>query len=116
MTWLYIFLALAVLDFIWGKYIAAVSGASAVVAAAWAVPIYALGSWVTIEYVHDPVLLIPACSGAFVGTWLSVKVKNRTNCGVAQPGRAAASYAEGREFESHPSQPLKRNGSWRDFC
>jgi hypothetical protein len=71
--WVWIFAALAVLDFIWAQYMAAVAKGPAASAAAWSVPIYALGSLVTIEYVHDPWLLIPACAGAFVGTYLSVK-------------------------------------------
>ena len=72
---LLVFLALFVLDFIWGLYIKAVSQSRAVTAAAWSVPIYVIGGLATVQYVQDPWLLLPAGLGSFFGTYCGVKLK-----------------------------------------
>jgi hypothetical protein len=38
----------------------------------WAVALFIPGALVTLSYVKDPWLLIPACLGAFTGTALTV--------------------------------------------
>jgi uncharacterized membrane protein YfcA len=71
------FAALALLDWVWAKYIAAVSEGTALCAASWSVPVYALGATMTIQIVEAPWLLVPACAGSFVGTYYSVWQKRR---------------------------------------
>lgn len=77
MTALYVFSALTILDFVWGLYIKAVSEGRRFASSFWAVPLYAISGYATIEFVHNPVMLIPASAGAFVGTYLSVWWKTR---------------------------------------
>lgn len=75
MTWLAVFLALAVTDFTWALCVRKVRDNAAFAAAAWAVPLF-LGQAVgVISYVNDWTLLIPAAAGTFAGTWLGVKRK-----------------------------------------
>ncbi len=75
--WLLAFLGVACLDFIWGKYIQATNGTNPYIAGLWSVPIFVVGGLITLGYVYNPSLLIPAAAGAFVGTFLSVKYKGR---------------------------------------
>ena len=70
MKYALVFLAVAALDVAWARYTRAVGGRKATRAAVWAVAIYALGALVTIEYVREPWLLVPAVAGAFIGTWI----------------------------------------------
>lgn len=64
--------ATTVSDFIWAKYMASVSGATAMVAANWSVCIIAIGAFLTLSYVEDKRLVIPACIGAWIGTYLAI--------------------------------------------
>lgn len=67
-----VFGATVISDFIWAKYMAAVAGNLALVAAGWSVFIIAIGAFLTVSYVDDKRLIIPACIGAFVGTYLAI--------------------------------------------
>jgi hypothetical protein len=77
MIYLAAFVALAVLDFVWAEYVASVNSSSPFVAGVWSVPIYAISAGVTIEVVHQPWLILPACLGCFVGTYASVWWKRK---------------------------------------
>lgn len=71
------FVALAVLDFIWAGYVKAVSSKPPLVAALWAIPVYGVGASVTVQVVHQPWIIIPACAGCFVGTFVGVWLERR---------------------------------------
>lgn len=71
--WGAVFAALTLLDFVWARYTLAITDKRAVPAGIYAVGILALGGFSVISYTTDHWLLIPACSGAFVGTFMAVK-------------------------------------------
>lgn len=68
MTYLLVFVIAAGLDFLWARYITLLSLGEAWRAATYAAAIVAFGGLVTVLYVRNPFLLIPATLGAFVGT------------------------------------------------
>jgi hypothetical protein len=72
-SWLIAFGMMVLLDFCWARYVRHVADKSALRSAAWAVVLYALTGGLYISIVHNPYLLIPACAGAFVGTYVSVR-------------------------------------------
>jgi hypothetical protein len=67
-----VFLAVAVSDWLWTKYIVTASTGLAFLAASYAAGIVVVGAFVTLAYVRDRIHIIPAVLGAFVGTYLSV--------------------------------------------
>lgn len=75
--WLVAFGMMASLDYVWAEYIKHTSDAAPLRAAAWSVPVYTMGAFMTLTIVHDPLLILPAAAGAFVGTYLSVKLKRK---------------------------------------
>lgn len=66
-----VFVGMTSLDFVWSRYVAANIEGSARAASNWAVLITLLSGYVTLSYVNDPRMLLPACAGAWVGTWLA---------------------------------------------
>jgi hypothetical protein len=72
-TWLFVFLSLVALDFVWAKYTQAITDKKPINAGLYAILILALGGFSIISYTTDHMLLIPACAGAFVGTYLAVR-------------------------------------------
>jgi hypothetical protein len=73
MTWLFIFMAAAIYDAIFACWSDAVARKEPSFAAIYAAGIMACSGFVTVNFVADPWLLIPACSGAFVGTYITVR-------------------------------------------
>lgn len=70
-AWLVAFATLVALDLAWAIYTASVSdGSNPLKAAGWAVFLYLLGASATISWTIDHWLLVPACAGAFVGTYV----------------------------------------------
>jgi hypothetical protein len=69
------FALVSVVDFMWANYIAHIAKGNAVLSSLFGAAIYLLGSVVTINYVNDHWMLVPAVLGALVGTYLSVKLK-----------------------------------------
>lgn len=67
-----IFVATGISDFIWAKYMASIADKSALVAANWSVLVIALGAFIVVSYVEDKRLILPACLGAWIGTYLAV--------------------------------------------
>lgn len=67
-----VFLAVVLLDFVWARYTITLA-ARKNEALIWAPAIYALGSYVIIQYTDDHFMLIPAVFGAVAGTWLGMK-------------------------------------------
>lgn len=73
-SWVAVFTAMVVLDFLWARYIIALRDDNAYIAGALAGSLYVLGGFVTVSFVADYWLLIPAGLGAFVGTVLGSKL------------------------------------------
>ena len=67
-----IFAAMVCLDFAWARYTIACGAQQATRAAIYAVGIYGLSGFLTVNYVADNWMLIPLACGAFVGTWSSI--------------------------------------------
>jgi hypothetical protein len=67
------FLAMIAVDIAWAKYIIAASDRRAVAAAFWSCAIVLGGAVVTLAYVDNAWNLIPACIGATVGTYWTVR-------------------------------------------
>lgn len=69
-----VFLALIAVDFCWTFYIAKVAEKKAIAAACWSAMIMVCGAFATISYLENKWLLIPAILGAWVGTFLAIKL------------------------------------------
>ena len=67
------FAAMIAVDVMWAKYILAASDRQALPAACWSAGIVLGGAVVTLAYVESAWNLIPACAGAFAGTWWTVR-------------------------------------------
>lgn len=72
-----VFLAYVALDFVFAKYVSATAEARGGAASSWSTGIVAFSGYITISYVSNPWLLIPAGLGAFVGTYLGVVLKTK---------------------------------------
>ena len=68
------FLGMALLDLLCAIYITEVNKRHAVMASLLAASMYAVSATVIIGVVQDNWLIIPACAGAFAGTFLGIKV------------------------------------------
>jgi hypothetical protein len=68
-----VFLSVAALDFVWAHYTKAVNRSNPMMAGIYAAIIMLLGGTAAVGYVNDPWMLIPACLGAFVGTYGALK-------------------------------------------
>ena len=71
--WLEIFVAMIAVDFVWAHYTKAITDKRALKAGLNAIGILALGAFGIISYTTNHWLLIPACAGAFVGTYSAVR-------------------------------------------
>jgi hypothetical protein len=68
-----VFAAVALADGLWTRYIRAASDGRRWPAANYSAAIIAVGAFTTIAYIDDPRYLLPACLGAWAGTWFSVR-------------------------------------------
>ena len=68
-----VFLGLVAIDFCWTVYIDKVAKQQAVPAGVWSAMITLLSAVVVVAYTTNPILIIAAVLGAFVGTVLAVK-------------------------------------------
>ncbi len=66
------FFGMAGLDIIFARYTLAVTSRSPVWASSYAAVCLLLGGSVVVTYAHDPIMLIPAAAGAFVGTYIGM--------------------------------------------
>lgn len=76
--------AMTVVDVCYAKYTLEVAKHKALRAALWSMAIISAGSFVTISYVHDRSLIVAACIGAFLGTYLTIKWENKNGVGVKE--------------------------------
>ena len=75
--WLVAFFGMFSVDILHAVYIKSVQNDKPLVASGYAAVIYVLASWVTISYVGDIWILIPATLGAFAGTYGGVLINKR---------------------------------------
>ena len=66
-----------VVDIFYTYYLKAISENAALTASLWGAIVWLIGSLAVIEYTADHMLLIPACIGAFCGTYVGMKLRNR---------------------------------------
>ena len=71
---LLVFIATVILDWIWAMYIIHTSKKNAFRASILSTLIVCIGSFVTLAYIHDWRAIIAAALGAFIGTFLSIKL------------------------------------------
>ena len=77
MKFLLVFLLVTIVDFIWARYIAHTAKNNAIKASCYAAILTLMGSVVTIAYVDNHYMIIPAALGALVGTYLSIKLSKK---------------------------------------
>jgi hypothetical protein len=64
-------------DFVWAKYIAHTSKSNAMKASFYSALLTIIGAVVTMTYVDDHRMIIPAALGALVGTYLAIKLDKK---------------------------------------
>ncbi len=72
-----IFLAMVVIDLAWTLYTRSVTESRALKAASYSTLIVLLSGYTVISYTGEPVLLLAAALGAFVGTLLGMQPRSR---------------------------------------
>jgi hypothetical protein len=75
--WLIIFFAMTALDFVYARYTLAVARKAKLVASNYSILIILITGFSVIEYTKDPMLLIPAAAGAWVGTYLGMRLHEK---------------------------------------
>lgn len=75
LTYILVFIATSIADYIWSEWMSAVADARPIRAGLYSMGTILCGSFVIMSYVQNPKYLIPACIGAFIGTYISVKNK-----------------------------------------
>ena len=71
-----IFIAFVLLDFAWTKFTLSTAAHQPLPAAFWSVAITLLAGLSAVEYVREPLLLIPAAAGSAVGTYWGITFKH----------------------------------------
>jgi len=69
------FIAVTAVDIFYTYYIKSINENRAVVAGIWGSIVWLVGSIAVIEYTSNHWLLIPACMGAFFGTFIGIKLR-----------------------------------------
>jgi len=77
LSWIQIFLALVIIDLLYAIYTKQVQKDNAIISSLSAAALYIINALVVIGFVKDIWLLIPAGLGAFVGTYIGVKLNNK---------------------------------------
>jgi len=75
--WLITFFALFFTDVFYTYYIKAVNESKALFSSIWAVVVFLIASVAVINYTTDHWLLIPACLGAFCGTYVGILFRKK---------------------------------------
>lgn len=70
MSWLSAFAVMFALDVVWALYTISMVAKQTVRASTYAALIQTLTGSLVLAYTHEPVLLVPACAGAFAGTFV----------------------------------------------
>ena len=74
LEWILVFFALLIVDVLNAVYIKHIQKNNAILASSTAVVLFLASSVAVIGYVDDHWLLIPATAGAFVGTYIGIKI------------------------------------------
>ncbi len=74
-TWIVVFLSVALADLAWTRYNMSVSRSAPFSAASWSTVIVLLGAVTFMGYAEDRWLVIPAGAGAWVGTYVAMLTK-----------------------------------------
>jgi len=77
LVWIQIFLGLVIVDVLYAIYTKQVQKDNAFYSSISASAIYIINALIVIGFVNDIWLLIPAALGAFVGTYIGVKINKR---------------------------------------
>jgi hypothetical protein len=77
MQYIITFLAVFFVDIFYIFYLKAIENNHALKASLWAVVVFFIGSVAIIEYTQNTLMLIPACLGAFCGTYVGIRFKRR---------------------------------------
>ena len=70
-----VFVAMTVVDFLYGRYTIAASDRKAVAASVWGTGIVFANSVVVIEYINNHWMILAAALGSAFGTYISIKTK-----------------------------------------
>jgi hypothetical protein len=62
-------------DIFYTYYLKSINENAALKASFWGAVVWLIGSFAVIEYTADHMLLIPACLGAFCGTYVGMKFR-----------------------------------------
>ncbi len=73
------FFALFFTDVFYTYYLRAIQNDEALKSSIWAVVVFFIASIAVINYTNDHMMLIPACLGAFCGTWVGMKLRKKNN-------------------------------------
>ena len=73
MSYVGVFLAVFVADGMWTLYVRAAADGQAIKAATYSTGIVLAGGFTTIALASSSWYLIPACLGAFAGTWVAAR-------------------------------------------
>ena len=71
------FFALFFTDVFYTYYLRAIQNDEALKSSVWAVVVFFIASIAVINYTSDHMLLIPACLGAFCGTFVGMKIRKK---------------------------------------
>jgi hypothetical protein len=71
------FFAIFLLDVVYTYYLRCVADNNVLGASFWSVACYILGSVAVMNYTTNHWLIIPAIAGAFVGTFVGMKIKKK---------------------------------------
>ena len=77
MSYILTFLAVFFVDIFYTYYLKAVTESRALTASIWGAVVWLIGSLAVIEYTANHWLLIPACIGAFCGTYVGIYFRRR---------------------------------------
>jgi hypothetical protein len=71
------FFALFFTDVFYTYYLRSVNNNEVLKSSLWAVVVFAVAAVAVVNYTTDHMLLIPACLGAFCGTFVGMKIRNK---------------------------------------
>jgi hypothetical protein len=67
------FLGMVALDYVWARYVLTLTKKRIIVGSSYAAGIMLLNGMVTLTYVSNPWMILPAAAGAFIGTYIGGK-------------------------------------------
>lgn len=77
LSYILTFILVFFVDIVYTYFLKAVNENNALTSGFWGAVCWLIGSLAVIEYTANHWLLIPACIGAFCGTYVGIKIRNR---------------------------------------